>query len=259
MGLIGPGGKTEWPLPFSSAPRPTPLFRVVLIETNRRPKAPAAAGYRRVETEPEGSDLGEVLPQPAFDLGHGLALAGRVVLELVGADPADGEVARLRVREVETAHGRCGRHRERLGQVDPDRLRAQQAEELPLLAVVGARRIAERRPDAAEALRDELGRRELLVRRVPLAAHARMQPFGERLSKTVCERLDDDRAVVVVLAGVPCRELVRAVDRDGEGARVVALARDVVGQAAVRPPVAVHCLLPQEAEASAVDDDIVAV
>ena len=65
--------------------------------------------------------------------------------------------------------------------------------------------------------------------------------------------------VVVVRRLVARRELVGAVDRDGERADVVAGRRDVVGEAAVRPAVAVVGLLAQEAEARVVDDDVVAL
>src|SRR5580765_584442 len=48
--------------------------------------------------------------------------------------------------------------------------------------------------------------------------------------------------------------------RDGEGADVVALGRDVVGETAVRPRVAVRGLLAQKIEGGAVlQDDVVAV
>ena len=51
--------------------------------------------------------VGEVRPQPALGLGHGRCrLRAGVVLDLVAADPADGEVARLRVGEVEAADAR---------------------------------------------------------------------------------------------------------------------------------------------------------
>ena len=45
---------------------------------------------------------------------------------------------------------------------------------------------------------------------VPVAAHARVQELGERLGQAVGERLDHDRAVVVVLGLVAARELVGA-------------------------------------------------
>src|SRR5438105_3169215 len=61
--------------------------------------------------------------------------------------------------------------------------------------------------------------------------------------------------------GVGARgELVRAVDRNRERADVVARGSDVVGQAAIRPRVAVARLLAQEAETgSLVEYDVVAV
>src|SRR5579872_6971961 len=242
--LIGPGGKTEWPLPLSSAPRPTPLFRVVLMETKRAPEGACerripepedAEGRPVVAAEPaaarsDAAGSEQVWTQPALDALDGLALTGRVVVELVAPDPADREVARGRVREVDPAHRRRRRHRERLRQVDPDRVRPEQPEELLLLAVVGAGGVAERGTDAAKALRDEVAGRERLVRRVPLAPCLRVQPLRERLGEPVGERLDDDRAVVVVLRCVPCGELVGALDRDRERTGVVVLAGDVVGE-----------------------------
>ena len=38
-------------------------------------------------------------------------LSTRVILDLIGADPADGEVLRVRMGEVDAAHRRRGRHR----------------------------------------------------------------------------------------------------------------------------------------------------
>ncbi len=46
--------------------------------------------------------------------------------------------------------------------------------------------------------------------RVPLAPRPLVQPLGERLREPVGERLDDDRAVVVVRGDVRGRELVGA-------------------------------------------------
>ena len=87
-----------------------------------------------------------------------------------------------------------------------------------------------------------------------------VQVLGERLGEPVGERLDHDRAVVVVLGLVTGGELVGAVDRDGEGAEVVACGRDVVGQAAVRPRVALGGLLAQHREAhAALEHDVVAL
>ena len=84
--------------------------------------------------------------------------------------------------------------------------------------------------------------------------HARRETscrvLGESLGEPVRERLRHDRVVVVVLGLEARRELVDAdAGGDGERAEVVAGRRDVVGEAAVRPRVAVRGLLPEEAEA----------
>src|SRR6188472_955191 len=52
--------------------------------------------------------VGEVRAEPPLRLGLRQALARGVRLDLVAADPADGEVARLRVVEVDTADGGGG-------------------------------------------------------------------------------------------------------------------------------------------------------
>src|SRR3954463_344507 len=117
----------------------------------------------------------EIRPQPTLDLVERHVLARRVVLDLVAADAADREIARLRMREVDAADARARHHRERLGERDPDLLGAEQVEELALLGVVGAGRIAERRADAAELLGTQLLRRQLLAALVPLAARALVQ------------------------------------------------------------------------------------
>ena len=95
----------------------------------------------------------------------------------------------------------------------PSSSRAEQREQRPLLGVVGAGRVAERGPDPAVALGDQLLARELLAGRVPLAPRPLVELLGEGLGEPVGERLDHDRAVVVVLGLVARRELVGAVDR----------------------------------------------
>ena len=117
------------------------------------------------------------------------------------------------MREVDPADRGSRHHRVALGQLEPDLARAEQLEELPLLAVVRAGRVAEGGPDAAEPLGEQLLAAELLVGRVPLAPRPLVQPLGERLGEPVGERLDDDRLVVVVLGLVARGELVGAVDR----------------------------------------------
>ena len=164
------------------------------------------------------------------------------------------------MREVDAADARGRRHRERLGEREPGVLRAEEREQLRLLAVVGAGRIAERGPDPAEALREQLLRRELRAGLVPRAARGLVEVLGERLGEAVGERLDHDRVVVVVLGREARGELVGAdPGGDGERADVIAVGRDVVGERAVRPRVAVVRLLAEEAEARVADDDVVSL
>src|SRR5581483_1777233 len=194
--------------------------------------------------------VAEVRAQPALDLRERFALPRRVILDLIPADPADREVASLGVAEVDAADARAGDHREGLRERDADVLRLEQLEELPLLAVVRARGVPERRPDAAVALGDQLFVRELAPVLVPLAPCDLVQVLGERLGQAVRERLRNDRAVVVVLGLEAGRELLEAeTGGDRERADVVTVRSDVVGEAAVRPRVAVGGLLSQEAEA----------
>src|SRR4029077_8775210 len=128
---------------------------------------------------PEG--LAETRGEPLLGLPDRGSTASRVVLHLVGPDPADGEVLRLRVMEVEPADRSGGHHRVGLRERDPGALRVEQLEELRLLAVIGARRIAERRADTAEILLQDVLVGEVLVRGVPLAPRAPVEPFLERL------------------------------------------------------------------------------
>src|SRR5690242_19320628 len=135
---------------------------------------------------PRKGHIAEVRPEPALGLVDRDALAGGVVLHLVEPEPADGEVARERVSEVDAAHCGCRGHCERLGQRDTGRLLgAEQGEELALLGVVGAGGVAERRADAAELLRSELLARELLLRLVPRTPNDLVQVFGERLGEAI--------------------------------------------------------------------------
>ena len=75
-------------------------------------------------------------------------------------------------------------------------------EELPLLCVVGAGGIAERGADPAETLCQEFLFRQLLLRRIPLATRLQVEELRKCLCKSVRERLDHDRTVVVVLSFV---------------------------------------------------------
>src|SRR5437867_1781816 len=106
----------------------------------------------------------EVLAQPILRLLDAQPLAAGVVLDLVAPQTPDREVARLRVRQVDPANGGSRGHRECLRQLEPDLLRSEEVEQLPLLGVIGAGGISERGPDPAEALGDELLARQLLLR-----------------------------------------------------------------------------------------------
>src|SRR5438045_9259278 len=100
--------------------------------------------------------------------------------------------------EVDAAHARGRRHRIGLREREAGFLRAEQREELRLLAVVRAGGVPERGPDAAEALRDQLFGRERWARLVPGTARGLVQVLGERLGATAGARLGHDRVVVVV-------------------------------------------------------------
>src|SRR3979490_2553233 len=107
-------------------------------------------------------------PEPAFDLVERHALADGVVLDLVGSDAADREVAHLRMPEVDAADARRRNHGGALRKRDADVLGTEQVEELPLLAVGRTGGIPEGRPDAAKTLRNQLFGRELVAVLVPL-------------------------------------------------------------------------------------------
>src|SRR4051795_11139541 len=101
--------------------------------------------------------VAEVGGEPPLRLRHRPALALRVVLDLVVAEPAYHEVLRLRVGEVPTADRGAGPHRHRLRELDPRVL--VHVEELPegdLLGVLGTCRVARSGADAGVLLGDEL-------------------------------------------------------------------------------------------------------
>ena len=101
---------------------------------------------------------------------------------------------------------------------------AEGAEQVALDGVVGARRVAGRRADAAVALGDQPGDVERFVGGVApeVGAHALVQPLGERLGEAVGERLQHDRAVVVEVGGELLLLLLDAeAGGDGEQADVV--------------------------------------
>src|SRR4051812_4363709 len=241
--------------------RPTtswPAFR--RVRTSASPRCPALP-VTRVRIGPARGPsasfvlgaVAEVGREPLLRLVHRPALAPRVVLDLVTPEAPEHEVPRPRMREIQPAHRGTRPHGHALGELDPGgRL---DVEELPdglLLGVLGAGRVARCRPDAVVLLGDQPVTVEVLVRGVApeLLAHPLVQPLGERLGEPVGQRLEQDRAVVVVglLEG---RDPLGGPEagRDREGAHVVAqpgpLRRDEVGQGLARRAVPALGLLPE--------------
>src|SRR4030095_14571672 len=102
--------------------------------------------------------------------------------------------------EIESAYGGARPHREALGELDADAtLAVEQAEQLALLGVVGLRRIARRRTDAAIFLGDEFHAAQALLRRIgpELRAPALGQPRRKGSGEPVGQRLDHDRRIVI--------------------------------------------------------------
>src|SRR5918995_6886557 len=161
MDVNAPGGRTARPFPSAPAARPTPRFSVVFIKgmceaPSRAPRAQNSSGCG-------GSRfwlVREIGAQPPFDLREGHSRPRGVVLRLVAPDPADGEVAGLRMRQVDAADAGGRRGRKRLCQLDAEVLRGQEPEERLLFAVIGAGRVTVSRADAPEALGDQLVARE---------------------------------------------------------------------------------------------------
>src|SRR6185295_2159686 len=96
--------------------------------------------------------------EPALHRGDVHTLAPGVFLDLVALDLADAEVLGLRVPEVPAADRGGRQHGEALGQGDARvGLRPEQVEQGALLSMVGASRVARRRPDALVLLVDQIG------------------------------------------------------------------------------------------------------
>src|SRR5208282_139462 len=88
--------------------------------------------------------------QPFLGLRQRPVLALGVILDLIALDFADTEIIAFGMTEIEPAHRSAGPHGEAFGKPDADlALAVEQREQRRLFAVVGLRRIAGRRPDAA--------------------------------------------------------------------------------------------------------------
>src|SRR6185312_6967352 len=92
--------------------------------------------------------------EPALALSGGPTFATCVVLNLVALDLADAEIGALRMAEIKPAHSRARPHCETFGQLDADALALEQIEQRAFLCVIGLRRIAGCRTDAAIFLGD---------------------------------------------------------------------------------------------------------
>src|SRR3954452_21919122 len=97
--------------------------------------------------------VAQVRREPSLRLGDRPALAAGVVLDLVAGDPAQVEVPRLRVGEVQPADRGPRPHGHALGELDAGvGLDVEQLPDRLLLGVLRARRVARRRPDAGVLL-----------------------------------------------------------------------------------------------------------
>src|SRR5262245_9515296 len=92
--------------------------------------------------------------QPALAFVDRPIFSLRILFDLIAFDFADAKIRTLRMAEVEATDRRARPHREALRQLYADTLAVEQLEQRALLGVVGLRRIAWRRTDAAIFLRD---------------------------------------------------------------------------------------------------------
>ena len=154
--------------------------------------------------------------------------------------------------EIKPAHRSARPHGIAFRQLDADALGVEQAEQRSLLGVVGLRRIAGRRTDAAVFFRDQIFGAQRLVRLVApeFLAHALMQALGESFRQPVGQRLDQDGGVIVVRPFETLGDLVLA-DAGGhrKGADIVGNARfarrDEIGERGIGAAFALGQLLTQ--------------
>src|SRR6185503_7504341 len=141
--------------------------------------------------------VGESGSEPALYLLDGLALAARIAGNLIFAEPANREVARLRMRRVQPADAGGREHRGMLREGDPDRPGVQQIEQLELLAVVGTCGVSEPGSNPAVALGQNIVRTEPLVD-APFLARDGMEERGECFGEPIRQSLHEDRVVIVL-------------------------------------------------------------
>jgi hypothetical protein len=148
---------------------------IARIEFSRHLRIVRASLLRRGASREPGVVV-EHRREPLLRLLGAPALAQRVILDLVALDLADAEIGALRVAEIEPAHRGARPHGEALGQRHAGRLlAAEQREQHRLLGVIGLRRIARRRTDAAVFFADQLVRREGLAGRRHDPSRARVR------------------------------------------------------------------------------------
>ncbi|MPL88384.1 hypothetical protein SDC9_34404 [bioreactor metagenome] len=192
--------------------------------------------------------------KPALGFGERHALAPGVILGLIALDPGDAEVIGIGMGDIEPRDRGAGPHRHAVGQRHSScRGGIEEAEDRHLLGVVGLGGIAGRGADAAIGLGDQLGGGIALVGRIgpELAPHPRVQQLGQRLGDAVGQRLDHDRAVIVIRALVARGDfLLLGARRHHEAADMVGHARraDEIGKRHVRPALALAGLLAQRVQ-----------
>ena len=92
-----------------------------------------------------------MLSEPSSRCVDGLSFARRIVFQLIPADAAEHEVARLGMAEVNAADAGRRCHRAAIGQIDTDALRCEQIELYRLAVVLCSADMRERVVDASFA------------------------------------------------------------------------------------------------------------
>src|SRR5207245_950439 len=99
----------------------------------------------------------QIRPEPAFNLLQAHPFAEMIVQHLVASDFTHGEIPRLRMREVESAHTRPRPHGATFGELDPRVfLNVEELPKNPFFSMVRAGRITGRWPNAAILFADQI-------------------------------------------------------------------------------------------------------